>query len=410
MKPEIPEPAWLSPEVAYVGDLAAALQRVAVEIGVDVGDVTTNEHSPLSHARVASAVPEREALGVSVDQVNRCFSLGGWGQGIQLLTGSTDDLAEVVRLAHVWRTGVPLVEIRRRAPFVTVSERALAHERGPEHVVAYQWRQLFADVEEQADWPEFGELVRAAYGEPRLRQLYVYTSHWSIQFSTCTGFPFAHGGVPHLQAAHDRSPYRVVSPCDVLVGETTTPQEAVALAVRRLSDHTGPAVSGTAEAAPTDPWWEEAARRCGRDACGDVPRFLLREVTVAHWEAVFNWVGGGRRPWRYAEGGAEPPLPTAAAVFARPADAPPATLQMSLGAPASILTFYPTLANELCFDLDLSMLADGDGRLTTLLELVDEIWRKTQLTGPFLMAPQTDPARPILAVHALSGVRLRLLD
>ncbi|MER6758466.1 DUF6193 family natural product biosynthesis protein [Micromonospora echinofusca] len=410
MEPEFPEMAWLYPEIVRAGSLAAALRRAAAEIGVDVGDVTANESNPKSYAGVASAVPEREALGVSVGHVERHFSVGGWGQGVELLTGSTDDLAEVARLAQAWRTGRPLVEIRRLAPFVRVNERALAHERGPEHVVAYQWHQLFADVEEQADWPEFGDLVRAAYDEPRLRQLYAYTSHWSIQFSTCTGYPFSHGGVPHLHAARGQLPYRVVSPRGVLVGETTTPQDAVALAVRCLSDETGPAVSGAAAVAPADPWWEEAAGRCGRDTCGDVPRFLLQGVTVAHWEAVFDWVGGGRWPWRYAEGGVERPLPTAAAVLARPADAPPATLQMSWHAAASVLTFHPASATELCFDVDLRALPDEDHRLRRLFELTDELWSKTQLTGPFLVAPQGDPARPILAVQALSGARLRLLD
>lgn len=189
MEPEFPELAWLYPEVVRAGSLAAALRRAAAEIGGDVGDVTANESNPLSYAGVASVVPAREALGVSVGHVERYFSVGGWGQGVELLTGSTGDLAEVARLAQAWRTGRPLVEIRRLVPFVRVSERALAHERGPEHVVAYQWRQLFADVEERADWPEFGELVRAAYGEPRLRQLYVYTSHWSIQFLAVPGTP-----------------------------------------------------------------------------------------------------------------------------------------------------------------------------------------------------------------------------
>ncbi|TDB82081.1 DUF6193 family natural product biosynthesis protein [Micromonospora sp. KC721] len=371
--------------------------------------MTANDSNPLSYAEVVSVAPERETLSVSVGHIERYFSVDGWGQGVQLLTGSTGDLAEVARLAQAWRAGLPLVEIQRRASFVRVSERALAHEHGPEHVVAYQWRQLFADVEERADWPEFGELVRAAYGEPRLRQLYVYTSHWSIEFSTCTGYPFSHGGVPHVHAAGDRLSYRVVSPCGVLIGETTTPQEAVALAVRHLPDETGPAVSGAGMAAPADPWWEEAARRCGRDICGDLPRLLLRGVTVAHWDAVFDWVGDGR-PRRYAEGGVERPLPTAAVVFARPADAPPATLQMSWHPAAPDLTFHPVSATELCFDVDLHAIPDGAARLWTLLELTDELWSKTQLTGPFLMAPQGEPSRPILAVQALSGVRLRLLD
>ena len=105
-----------------------------------------------------------------------------------------------------------------------------------------------------------------------------------------------------------------------------------------------------------------------------MPRLLVQGVTVAEWQAAFDWVGGGRRPWRYAEGDVERPLPTAAAVFARPADAPPAALQIPLYTPTSVLTLRPASTTELRFDLDLRALSDGSHRLRTLLDLTEELW------------------------------------
>ncbi|MFE3179669.1 DUF6193 family natural product biosynthesis protein [Streptomyces violascens] len=35
----------------------------------------------------------------------------------------------------------------------------------------------------------FAELVRAAYAEPLLRQLYPWTGMWELHFSRCTGPP-----------------------------------------------------------------------------------------------------------------------------------------------------------------------------------------------------------------------------
>ncbi|WP_446219481.1 hypothetical protein [Micromonospora sp. IBHARD004] len=83
---------------------------------------------------------------------------------------------------------------------------------------------------------------------------------------------------------------------------------------------------------------------------------------------------------------------------------------MPLYIPTSVLTLRPASTTELRFDLDLRALSDGSNKLRTLLDLTEELWSETRLTGPFLMAPQADPARPVLALQGLGGARLRLLD
>ncbi|MEV6549783.1 DUF6193 family natural product biosynthesis protein [Streptomyces sp. NPDC051597] len=109
-----------------------------------------------------------------------------------------------------------------------------------------QWRTMREQAAEAPSFPTFGELVEAAHSEPRLRQLYVFSSHWTLGFSSCIGFPF------HVEVAiapsHNDSPYRVMKhPHSVVIGEAATAGEAAASAVSHLPTGLGPAVTGTAE-------------------------------------------------------------------------------------------------------------------------------------------------------------------
>ncbi|MFI9616834.1 DUF6193 family natural product biosynthesis protein [Streptomyces sp. NPDC052023] len=114
-------------------------------------------------------------------------------------------------------------------------------------MVELQWRTMREQAAEAPEFTGFGELVEAAHAEQRLRQLYVFSSHWTLGFSSCTGYPFrdevaivpSHHGSPFRLKKHPQSG-------DVL-GEAATAGEAVALAVRHLPADLGPAVAGTAE-------------------------------------------------------------------------------------------------------------------------------------------------------------------
>ncbi|MFD7164754.1 DUF6193 family natural product biosynthesis protein [Streptomyces violascens] len=99
---------------------------------------------------------------------------------------------------------------------------------------------------EAPDFPEFGALVEAAHAERRLRELYVFSSHWTLGFSSCTGFPFQDEVA--IAPSCGGSPYRVLKhPHADVISEAATAEEAVALAVTRLPAALGPAVTGTAK-------------------------------------------------------------------------------------------------------------------------------------------------------------------
>ncbi|GKQ40584.1 DUF6193 family natural product biosynthesis protein [Streptomyces sp. A012304] len=242
----------LYPELAAAGGLAAALEQSAAGRGVDL-TVLSGNWGALASARIASSVPEREPLSVHIGAESRWFGVSGWSQGIELITGGTPDLADVVRAGVAWGRGRSLREIRAELPFLRSGERAEAHQRGPGAVVESQWRAMRRRAAEASHFPEFGALVEAAHAEPRLRQLYVFRSHWTLGFSSCTGYPFRTEVA--IAPSHGDSPYRVLrhSHTDV-ISEAATAAEAAELAVAGLPAGLGPAVTGTAAPSDEETW------------------------------------------------------------------------------------------------------------------------------------------------------------
>ncbi|MGW1105725.1 DUF6193 family natural product biosynthesis protein [Streptomyces sp. NPDC002540] len=141
--------------------------------------------------------------------------------------------------AAAWHEGVALTELHAEAPFLEISALAAAHERGPGHAVAEKWRRCL-----EPDPYEDLEMIRAARAEPRLRALFPFTSHGTLMFSRCTGWPFSSDvsairpladgryAVLHRNEESSRLP-------------SCTAQEAAALVASRLQETWGPAVAGT---------------------------------------------------------------------------------------------------------------------------------------------------------------------
>ncbi|MFI0977593.1 DUF6193 family natural product biosynthesis protein [Streptomyces sp. NPDC021093] len=247
-RPATPADADLYPDLVAAGSLAAALELTAAEQGLDLDAVLTHDSDPLRSAGVASTVSDREPCWISIGSASRWFIINGWRQGVQLLSGSTSDLGELARAAAGWRNGAELREIQKVAPFIEVSDLAEAHERGPAAAVNVQWRFLLEDLRQEADRLDLArrtlELAEAASAEPKLRQLYPFTSHWSLHFTTCTGFPYS-WDVPFVDPLSNGR-YRVCGPSrGTVIGEAGTAEDAVALVVNGLPENCGPAVAGS---------------------------------------------------------------------------------------------------------------------------------------------------------------------
>ncbi|MFF8846475.1 DUF6193 family natural product biosynthesis protein [Streptomyces sp. NPDC015127] len=244
--PTPPDPAALYPDVAGCGSLATAL-RAEAEGCLGGEPVTASISDPLRHATVASTLPHRKPLQISAWSYERRWSIRGEEpfQGMPLIDGRTDDLAQVARAARAWHEGAPLNDIRQAAPFVHLTGRFEVPDNDPARLTESEWqgmRQEAADLEYA--WQEtYQNLIEAAHAEPALRALYPFTSHWALRFSTTTRPDLTVVG-PCLSANSDGTYGVGRGIISQDLGQFATAQEAVAVAVRQLSSGLGPTTLG----------------------------------------------------------------------------------------------------------------------------------------------------------------------
>jgi hypothetical protein len=244
----------LYPELALHGQLAGAIQAAAAELALDLGTVAPG-YNPRRGASVASSVPGPGfvPMSIRIGAVERWFLIDGLDREGQLVSGATQDLREVVRAAAAWRRDASLAEIQQAAPFV-VSGRAFAHRRDPADLVAERWLQLRVSWGRDDRFPFVADLIEAAYAVPQLRQLYPYTSHFALCFSTCTGFPWG-GNIPRIEPWPEDKVYGLHE-CDGyvlrngfegdVIGEADDAESAITALLAHLLANLGPAVAGTA--------------------------------------------------------------------------------------------------------------------------------------------------------------------
>jgi hypothetical protein len=87
------------------------------------------------------------------------------------------------------------------------------------------------------------DIIDAAHARPVLRQLFPYTSHASLCFSTCTGFPYS-DDIPRVDPGERGYVLRGLA--DEVIGEADDADGAIDLLLAHLPAGVGPAVAGTA--------------------------------------------------------------------------------------------------------------------------------------------------------------------
>ncbi|MEU8779536.1 DUF6193 family natural product biosynthesis protein [Streptomyces sp. NPDC048606] len=239
------DPAALYPDVATEGSLAAALRAAAIKDGFSVPFIAS-ESDLLRHAAVVSTVPQRTILEITAWVAERRWSIRGCEsfQGMALIDGTTQDLAQVARAAQAWHDGAALTDISRAASFVHLTGRFEVANHDPVRLAESEWQHLLTEADE-VDWPEYRALVEAAYAEPALRGLYPFTSHRTLRFSTSTRPRLT--VIPLCLDAHRDTRYTLSASImgEVLV-DTITVADAVSTAVRHLPSGLGPVTSGAA--------------------------------------------------------------------------------------------------------------------------------------------------------------------
>ncbi|ATW50353.1 DUF6193 family natural product biosynthesis protein [Streptomyces peucetius] len=111
-------------------------------------------------------------------------------------------------------------------------------------VVAAEWQQVLAYGNDLVD----PAVPRAAYAQPRLRELHPAVSHGTLFLSRCTKLPGSFVPVVYRKV---EGGYQVDAHGIGSLGEVDTVEEAFALVVANLPEGCGPAVIGTADDVPS---------------------------------------------------------------------------------------------------------------------------------------------------------------
>ncbi|MEU9165367.1 DUF6193 family natural product biosynthesis protein [Streptomyces sp. NPDC048424] len=241
-----PDPAVLYPDVEAHGSLGAALRAVAQGRLASV-PLTSPEADPLLAASVDCTLPYREPLHVSAYDHKRLWSIRGVASfdGMALIEGTTDDLAQVAEAARAWHDGAALSDICEAAPFVRQTGRFDVPDLDPGLLTESEWRHLRTEANElEYPWqPAYQALIEHAYAQPALRRLYPFTSHWALRFSTTTRPRLSVVG-PLLETRGVGEYALAASLADEDPARFTTAAQAVAAAVRQLPSTLGPVTLG----------------------------------------------------------------------------------------------------------------------------------------------------------------------
>ncbi|MFD9517721.1 DUF6193 family natural product biosynthesis protein [Streptomyces sp. NPDC059979] len=135
---------------------------------------------------------------------------------------------------------------------VLLPDLAAARLLGPAEVVEASRQRLLLGWKAMRDYqlarrpdrpyPPVVPLLEAAYAEPRLRVLHPFTSHHSLNLSSCTEYPYL-VQVPPVDPLPDGR-FRIRGPRSAaVIGWADTAEEAVARVVARIPPGLGPAVT-----------------------------------------------------------------------------------------------------------------------------------------------------------------------
>ncbi|MFI8943192.1 DUF6193 family natural product biosynthesis protein [Streptomyces syringium] len=239
------DPSVLYPDVAACGSLAAAL-RAEADGCLGAVPVTSPDSAPLLRATAGSTLPHRGPLEIDARSHERRWSIFGTErfQGMPLVEGSTDNLAELAKAARAWHDGTQLADVRQAAPFVHLTGRFEVPDHDPARLAESEWQSMRLEASElDYTWKDsYQALIEAAHAEAALRALYPFTSHWALRFSTTTRPRLTVVG-PCLIANSDGT-YVVGRDFTGDLGRFATAREAVATAVRALPSGLGPVTLG----------------------------------------------------------------------------------------------------------------------------------------------------------------------
>ncbi|MEU2673928.1 hypothetical protein ABZ622_34705 [Streptomyces sp. NPDC007164] len=101
-------------DLVAAGSLAAVLEQLAAELGVDLTAVP-GDWGPLVSVGIASSIPEREPVSIHIGAESRWFGVSGWSRGAEsrprrrLRVGAVADAMAASSARRPWGCGTRLV-------------------------------------------------------------------------------------------------------------------------------------------------------------------------------------------------------------------------------------------------------------------------------------------------------------
>jgi len=138
--------------------------------------------------------------------------------------------------------------------------------------------------------------------------------------------------------------------------------------------------------------WDDVRDFFDPELMGALPDVCVAGTSVEDWQAVFDLVRLSGWAWEYSVGGVAEPLPSAAEILSRPADADTVDLRV-WPVPHVLAIFRPMSAEEIDFDIDLREL-QGQAGVDTLCDFLGAIGRRLGKT--VAMTAEGDYGNPVL--------------
>lgn len=225
------------PDIQASGSLRSSLQDALVSVGSGLAATASEQWFPLAYARVELAA---RFVQVYVAAKERLFLSEFWAHGVAFASGQSPDLPETAAAIHAWVSSDRLLtsDMAQRYSWFVPRPEATSYETGTE--VDAAWARLLADTSRSEDTRR---AIEAASREPRLRQLFPYTSMFTLCFSRCTGYPFTRDIPCITPLGRGRYSVAEIDGSDIVGGDIDA---CVAAVLRHLPPDCGPARRGVA--------------------------------------------------------------------------------------------------------------------------------------------------------------------
>lgn len=240
--------APLYPDVMEHGSLLALLNDVAQRMGFAL-----RCEESVFKGRSATVRGTNGKSQIHLGAKQRAFSFDFWQKGVILANGSTDSPQKMmVALHELLEKGTSPFALGNDFSFAEPSENAASYYRGAAFQVQEQWDRLEERAKDKRSFlKDSVSVIKLARQHPQLGQLFPFSSHWTLRFSCCTGYPFdvPCSGILALENNDSEQRFAVTidhhaPQCEPFKGNAS---EVIEFVAAQLPPDCGPARQGTAE-------------------------------------------------------------------------------------------------------------------------------------------------------------------